>query len=178
MARFYNLPVISSAFGTDTFSPSMQGGMERAMNVVLPSGANPDILIGPGLYGGNMILNFDQFFLDTEIFRMSRKIARGIDTAEDNWLEEVISEVGHGGSYLTHSSTAKKVRSDEWYIPKIGVHCDYEVWKMSEKLSLIEEARAKIDEILQKYQPLPFDDHTEKELDKVISRGKDVSGFI
>ena len=178
MARFYNLPVISSAFGTDTFSPSMQGGMERAMNAVLPSGANPDILIGPGLFGGNMILNFDQFFLDTEIFRMSRKIARGIDTAEDNWLEEVISEVGHGGSYLTHSSTAKKVRSDEWYIPKIGVHCDYEVWKMSEKLSLIEEARAKIDEILQKHQPLPFDDHTEKELDKVISRGKDVSGFI
>lgn len=178
MSRFYQLPVISSAFGTDTFTPSIQGGLERAMSVVLPSAANPDIIIGPGLFGGNMILSFDQIILDTEIFRMSRQLAQGIDTAEDNWLEAVISEVGHGGNYLTHPSTAKKVRSDQWYIPKIGVHCDYEVWKAAEKRSLIEEARHKVDEILEKHQPIPLNENVEKELANIVKRGREVTDII
>lgn len=178
MARYYNLPVISSGFGTDTFKPSMQGEMERAMNVVLPSAANPDILIGPGLFGGNMILSLDQMVLDTEIFRMSRQIARGINTDEANWLEEIIAKVGHGGSYLTQPSTATNVRSKEWYIPEMGIHSDYETWKRSEKQSLIEEACIKVDHILEHHHSLPFDAYTEKELAKIVKRSQEVTGAI
>ena len=178
MSRYYQLPVISSAFGTDTFEPSIQGGLERAMSMVLPSAANPDIIIGPGLFGGNMILSFDQIILDAEIFRMSRQLARGINTTEDNWLEQVISEVGSGGNYLTHPSTAKNVRSGEWHIPKIGVHCDYEVWKASKKRSLIEEARSKVVEILEKHQPIPFEDYMEKELANIVKSGMEIEETI
>jgi trimethylamine---corrinoid protein Co-methyltransferase len=175
MAKYYNLPVLATSLGTDSFYPSMQGGIERAMNVVLPSAANPDIIIGPGLLGGNMILSHEQFVIDVEIFRMSRQLARGIDTGKSSWLDQAILEVGSGGNYLTHPSTAKRVRGNEWYLPQMGVHCDYEKWKKGEKRSLVEEAREKVDQIIENHQLIPFDEKVELELAKIVKKAAEAT---
>ena len=56
MARYYGLPVEASGGGTDHYVPGIQPGYERALSSLLPVLSWPDILVGPGLLGGSMVL--------------------------------------------------------------------------------------------------------------------------
>jgi len=121
MARYYGLPVEASGLGTDHHVPSIQAGYERGMGGFLPTLSWPDILVGPGLLGGSMILSQQQLLIDAEMFRMYKQARRGIVTSEDKWLDEVIEKVGPGGNFLGQRSTRAGIRNGEWYMGEIGV---------------------------------------------------------
>ena len=82
MARYYELPIEGTGGGTDTFAPGIQAGYERAMSATLPALSWPDLLVGPGLLGGSMVVSLEQLVIDTEIFRMARQARRGILTSK------------------------------------------------------------------------------------------------
>ncbi|MBW2678810.1 MAG: trimethylamine methyltransferase family protein [Deltaproteobacteria bacterium] len=176
LARFYGFPIMGSGFGTDAFLPSRQGGYERALNTVLPLLEWPDILVGPGLFGGDMMLSFDQFLVDLEMYRMIKQIRKGMDCAEDKWLDSVIERVGPGGNYLMEDSTLKAVRSDEWYIPQMGVHDSYANWLDHGSPMLDGEAREKVSQILSSHRPDPLDENVEHELSRIHARAQKVTG--
>lgn len=175
MAKYYEFPVIASGFGTDTFSPSIQSGMERSLNAVLPAMAHPDILIGPGLFGGDMILNFEQIILDVETYRNTQQIKRGLKPEDFDWSKAAISQTGPGGNYLTHHSTAKNIRSGNWYIPQLGVHSSFEKWEAEKQQSLVEEARSQVDKILESHECLPFSKEVERELSQIVKSSQKVT---
>ncbi|MCF8068215.1 MAG: trimethylamine methyltransferase family protein [Desulfobacterales bacterium] len=176
MARYYNLAAFSSGLGTDAFEPSIQAGYERAMLGMLPIMTWPDIFIGPGLFGGDMILSLEQIMIDMEIFRMGKQIKRGILSDESRWLDDTIQEIGPGGNYLTHPSTFRQIRAGDWYIPKLGVHDSHENWVAEGKPDVLDEARVKVDDILGTHEPLPFNDDVEKELAKIRKKAEAVEG--
>ena len=167
LARFYGFPIMASGFGTDTFRSSRQAGYERALNAVMPLLEWPDILVGPGLFGGDMMLSFDQLLVDLEMYRMIRQIRKGMDCGEDKWLDQVIERVGPGGNYLMEESTLKAVRSDEWYLPQMGVHDSYENWLERGQPTLAEEAREAVGHILLSHCPETMDTNVERELQRI-----------
>jgi trimethylamine--corrinoid protein Co-methyltransferase len=172
MARYYGLPAEASGIGTDHHVPSIQAGYERAMNGLLPALSWPDILVGPGLMGGSMILSLEQLLIDVEMFRMFRRARMGIDAGEDRWLEDVVSTVGPGGDFLAERSTVRGIRGGEWYVSRFGVHDTFEGWQASGGPTLREQACEKIQEILATHQPLPFDQHVERELERIQKRAE------
>jgi len=173
MGRYYGLPVIGEGGGTDTYVPGIQAGYERAMSSVIGTLSWPDLLVGPGLLGGAMILSLEQLVIDVEMFRMSRQAHRGIPTHEEAWLDEIIQKVGPGGNFLGEKSTIKNMRSGEWLIPHLGVHEPEKTWERSRKKDILDEAREKIDQILKTHQPLPLDEEIEKELSRIIEKAKE-----
>ncbi len=176
LARFYGFPIMASGFGTDTFRPSRQAGYERALNAVVPLLEWPDILVGPGLFGGDMMLSFDQFLVDLEIYRMVKQIHKGMDCGEDKWLDHVIETVGPGGNFLMEDSTLKAVRSDEWYIPQLGVHDSYENWLESGSPMLEQQAREEVSRILSSHRPDPLAENVEHALSRIHARAQKVTG--
>jgi trimethylamine--corrinoid protein Co-methyltransferase len=176
MARYYGLPVEASGGGTDHHVPGIQAGYERALNAVLPALAWPDILVGPGLLGGSMVLSMEQLIIDVEVFKMSRRAFQGIRVDETKWLDEVIDRVGHAGQFLGQRSTADGIRDGEWYINDIGWHDSYQKWVNDGRPSLLEEAREKVDVILASHQPLPLDDDTERGLQDLQKRAEVLLG--
>ena len=174
MARYYGLPAESSGIGTDQFVPGIQAGYERALNGLLTTLACPDILVGPGLLGGSMILSLGQLLIDVEIYRMGRRAREGISTGDDLWLEEVIHRAGPGGHFLTETSTVELIRSESWYISNLGVHDSFEKWEAAGRPRLLESARQRVDEILVTHQPLPFDPEVERELERIQQRAADL----
>jgi trimethylamine--corrinoid protein Co-methyltransferase len=172
MARYYGLPVEASGLGTDHHVPSIQAGYERGMGGFLPTLSWPDILVGPGLLGGSMILSQQQLLIDAEMFRMYKQARRGIVTSEDKWLDEVIEKVGPGGNFLGQRSTRAGIRNGEWYMGEIGLHDPYETWETSGKPSLLEEINEKLDHILDTHQPLPLPEEAEKELASIQERAR------
>ena len=170
MARYYGLPAESTGFGTDQHVPSLQAGYERALNGMLPVLSWPDILVGPGLLGGAMILSFEQLLIDVEVFRMCKRAHEGIATDEDKWLEDVISAVGPGGSFISERSTVKGIRGGEWYLGDLGTHTAFEAWEASGRPQLLAEVRDRVDQILADHQPLPLGEDVERELARLQQR--------
>jgi trimethylamine--corrinoid protein Co-methyltransferase len=172
MGRYYGLPVESTTGGTDHHIPSIQAGYERALNWSLPTLSWPDILVGPGLLSGSTILSFEQLIIDIEIFQRCKRLASGIDTGQNRWLEEVIERVGPGGNYLAQRSTREALRTGEWHLSRLGVHEPYETWESS-GVDLLAEAREKIDQVLSTHQPLPLDDAVLRELQRIEASAKE-----
>jgi len=175
IARYYGIPVESSGGGTSHFIPTIQGGYERALNAMLPVLSWPDILVGVGLLGGSMYLSLEQLLIDVEVHKMSRRAFQGIESGEGKWLDEVISRVGPGGYFMGERSTVKNLRSGEWYLNEFGWHGSYEAWVSAGKPTLLDEAREKVKHILAKHEPLPLEDHVERELDRIQERAREAT---
>jgi len=173
MARYYGLPAEASGMGTDHCIPGIQAGYERALTGMLPALSWPDIMVGPGLLGGSMILCLEQLLIDVEVFRMLKRARRGIAVDDDKWLEDVIAQVGPGGHFLAEMSTVKGIRSRRWHISKLGMHDTYEGWEAAGRPRLLEEAREKVNGILASHEPLPLDEEVERELDRIQKRAYD-----
>ena len=173
MGRYYGLPVEASGLGTDHHVPSIQAGYERGMGGFLPALSWPDILVGPGLLGGSMILSQQQLLIDAEMFRMYKQARRGITTSEDKWLDDVIEQVGPGGNFLSQRSTREGMRGGEWYVGKIGLHDAFETWEAAGKPSLLKEINEKLDHILSTHWPLPLPEEVERELACIQDRARD-----
>ena len=176
MSRYYGLPALGGGGGTDTYVPGIQAGYERAMSSVIGTLSWPDLLVGPGLLGGSMILSLEQLMIDVEMFRMSRQAFRGIPTHGEAWLDEVIQKVGPGGNFLGEKSTIKNIRSGEWLIPRMGVHETEGSWVRSGRKDVLDEARDKVDHILKSHKPLPLDGDVQKELDKIYKKAQVATG--
>lgn len=174
MARYYGLPVEASGMGTDHHVPSIQAGFERAMGGMLPALSWPDILVGPGLLGGSMILSLVQLMIDVEMFGMFKQARRGIVTAEDKWLDDLIEQVGPGGHFLGQRSTRTAIRNGEWYISNFGVHEPFETWEAAGNPTLNEEANVRIEELLTAHRPLPLDKDMEDELASIQERAMEL----
>jgi trimethylamine--corrinoid protein Co-methyltransferase len=172
MARYYGLPAEASGMGTDHHVPSIQAGYERALTGMLPALSWPDILVGPGLLGGSMILSLEQLLIDVEVFRMLKRARQGIDVDDDRWLEDVIDRVGPGGNFLAEKSTVKGIRGGEWYVSKLGVHDSFEGWAAAGRPGLLGEAREKVNMILSSHKPLPLDEKVERELERIQKRAE------
>jgi trimethylamine--corrinoid protein Co-methyltransferase len=173
MARYYDLPVEGTGVGgTDHHVPGIQAGYERALSSLLPVLSWPDILVGPGLLGGSMILCLEQLLIDVEVFRMCRRARQGIAADEDKWLEDVISRVGPGGGFIAELSTVDGIRGGEWYVSRLGVHASFEGWEAAGRPMLLEEARDRVKHILMTHGPLPFDEDVERELDRIQKRAQ------
>jgi trimethylamine--corrinoid protein Co-methyltransferase len=170
MGRYYGLPVETTGSGTGQFVPNIQSGYERALSALLSMLSWPDILVGAGLLGSAMILSLEQMLIDTEIFRMSKQAHRGIISGDDKWLGEVIDQVGPGGHFLDHPTTASAVRSNEWYINQLGVNASLEEWEAAGRPDVMDEAREAVEQILSAHRPLPLDEETDRELDQIRKR--------
>jgi trimethylamine--corrinoid protein Co-methyltransferase len=172
MARYYGLPAEASGMGTDHHVPSIQAGYERAVGGMLPALSWPDIMVGPGLLGGSMILSLEQLMIDVEVFRLYKRARQGITIDDDKWLEDVIDRVGPGGNFLAETSTVKGIRNGEWYVSKFGVHDTFEGWETAGRPLLLEEAREKVRQILAMHEPLALDHDVERELQRIQLRAE------
>jgi trimethylamine--corrinoid protein Co-methyltransferase len=164
MARYYHLPVEASTGGANGSTPGIKTSYERTINWTLPTLAWPDILVGPGLFAGSTVLCYEQLYLDVEVFRSLKRLHQGIRSEDDQWLLDVIAEAGPGGNFLKHRSTLDGLRSGVWHISNLD--------RMNEmqETHILEYVRAQIEEILKAHQPLPLDEDTEKELDRLEAR--------
>jgi trimethylamine---corrinoid protein Co-methyltransferase len=172
ISRMYGLPVENSACGTDQSVPCIQAGYERALNYTLPILSRPDLLVAPGLLGGSTIFSPEQLVIDTEVIRRCKRLSRGIESSDDKWLRDVITEVAQGGNYLKHPSTRKLVRSGEVYNSKLGHHGSYKQWKEAGSPEIVAEIWQEIDKLLASEPAVVIPEDAMRELENLEKRAR------
>jgi len=158
MARYYGLPVEASGSATDAFEPGAQAAYEKAAMGLTVTLGWPDILVGPGLLGGAIMLSLEQLVIDVEVFRLARQAHAGVPVRDELWLDDVLTRVRPGGSFLGEPSTRRNMRAGEWLLRDLGNQDSFEAWHAAGGLSTVEAARAQVDEILAAHAPQGLDD--------------------
>jgi trimethylamine--corrinoid protein Co-methyltransferase len=158
MARYYGLPVEASGSSTDAFEPGAQAAYEKAAMGIMVAMGWPDILVGPGLLGGAIMLSFEQLVIDIEIFRLARQGRAGVPVGDELWLDDVLTRVGPGGTFIGEPSTRRNIREGEWLLSGLGNRDTFETWQAAGGLSTVEAARARVEEILAVERPPGLDD--------------------
>jgi trimethylamine--corrinoid protein Co-methyltransferase len=146
--------VEASGSSTDAFEPGAQAAYEKAAMGVMVAMGWPDILVGPGLLGGAIMLSFEQLVIDIEIFRLARQGRAGVPVDDELWLDDVLTRVGPGGTFIGEPSTRRNMREGEWLLNDFGNRDSFETWQAAGGLSTVEAARARVDEILATHEPL------------------------
>jgi trimethylamine--corrinoid protein Co-methyltransferase len=164
MARFYGLPVMGSGQQTDALAPGAQSALERTLAGFFSSLAWPDILVGPGSLGESTVFSCEQLVIDVEAWRMCRKARQGIRFEAGEWLTEVIEHVGHGGQFLGEKSTRRMAHGDEWFRPQLGWRETPDAWAAAGRPDYVDQASARVDELLAARKLLPLGNDVEKAL--------------
>ena len=170
MARFYGLPVEASGASTDALEPSPQAAYEKAAMALMVTLGWPDILVGPGLLGGAILLSLEQLVIDVEVFRLARQAASGVPVRDDLWLDDVLTRVGPGGSFIGEPSTRRNVRAGEWLLSDFGNRDTYEAWRAAGAPGTVEAARARVEELLAAHRPPGLDDDVRRALEDLARR--------
>ncbi|ADH87238.1 trimethylamine methyltransferase family protein [Desulfurivibrio alkaliphilus] len=117
MAQFYDLPVYTSAGVTDSRTPDIQAGYEKAFSLLqlVHSGANL-IHHAAGMLDSLKSVAYEQYVIDNDIIGMARRADRGIKVDRERLALEVIRDIGHHGSFLTHKHTRRYLRKERIFL--------------------------------------------------------------
>ena len=163
MAQFYRLPVYNSAGVTDSRTPDIQAGYEKALSLLqsVHSGANL-IHHAAGMLDSLRSVAYEQYIIDDDIIGMARRADGGIKVDEESLALEVIRKVAHHGSFLTHKHTRRLLRRDRLF-PRLGDR-DHPKGEEGEFLDARQRARRLAKELLANQPP----SHIPPEIDQEI----------
>lgn len=167
MAKHYGMP--SDAYGlvSDSKILDEQCALEKAMQTTLAILMSPNILCGIGVLESDNTQSFEQTLIDNEIIEAAFRIIEGIDVNDETLAVEAIARTGPGGYYLKDEHT-RRFFSREHYIPKLIDRNTRDKWEKTGAKSIVEVARKRVKTILAEHKPVPLDDETIKEFDKIL----------
>jgi len=113
MAHHFGLPALCAATYTDTFTPGVQCGAEKALAALAGIAAGSAV----GTFGGDlsdaMTISYEQLLLDYAIWETAARFARGVTVTPETLGLEAIERVGHAGEFLTDAHTVHWLRGAE-----------------------------------------------------------------
>ena len=168
---YYHLPVRTMSGITHSKTVDCQAGYETMQSLMMGmmSGAHMTVQ-SLGVLDAIMTTSYEKFVIDEELVRRVKRISQGIDTSDEALAVDVIQEVGHTGTYLTHMSTFENFRS--LWTPTISDWGNYSDWKNSGSEDVVIKANRKFKQILQDAPDSLLDIEIDKALLDFIEKAK------
>ncbi|SHI37103.1 trimethylamine methyltransferase family protein [Desulfosporosinus lacus] len=168
---YYHLPVRTMSGITHSKTVDCQAGYETMQSLLMGmlSGAQMSVQ-SLGVLDAIMTTSYEKFIIDEELIRRVRRISQGIDTSDEALAVDVIQEIGHTGTYLSHISTFEKFRS--LWTPTISDWGNYSDWKNAGSEDVVIKANRKYQHILQNAPETLLDSETDKALLEFIEKAR------
>lgn len=161
--RYLGLPFCCNMANTDNGDFGPQSAFEKTAQYysVLLAGIN--MAYGVGCYEEGMMLRFSDWVFSNEIIGYLKNLVCGIEVTDEELAEDLIDEIGPGGTYILEEHTAEHVR-DFWnpnvLIPK----------KMGEGKDLEERLAKAALEIIEKGPQHKLSDDKKSAIDAIMNR--------
>ncbi|MGI6679839.1 MAG: trimethylamine methyltransferase family protein [Dehalobacterium sp.] len=124
---YYHLPTRTMCGISHSKALDAQAGYETMMSLMMGLMSGAHIFVQClGVLDAIMTTSYEKLIIDEELVRRVKHIRKGIDTSDQALAVDIIQEVGHGGTYLTHESTFEGFR-DIW-TPTISNWDSYADW--------------------------------------------------
>jgi trimethylamine---corrinoid protein Co-methyltransferase len=167
IARYFKASFHANSFLADAKVPSVEAGMQKALNVI------PAILAGSRQLGTVGLLSVDeigspiQLILDSEYARALQRFAAGFEVNEETLAFDLIKSIGPGGNYLAEMHTAKNYRKEHWQ-PKLFSREMYNGWINGDHKTDVERALDVYEKIMSQQPTIYIPEEIESALLTVI----------
>jgi trimethylamine--corrinoid protein Co-methyltransferase len=130
LARFYHVPSHTTAPNSDNHAHDEQNAWEKTFSTFTSVASGHDLIVNCGMFATGMTCSHEQLIMDEEISGMAKRIAAGIEVNDDTIAKDLIKEIGpQGEGYLTADHTLRRLRSNEYLMPRVSVRGPRGVWK-------------------------------------------------
>lgn len=163
MHHFYDLPGGAAAGIADAKLPDMQAGWEQATSNVMAglSGLNM-VYEAAGMHASLLGFCHESLILGDDLLGQAMRCVRGIEVDDDTLSLDVIRAtcIGGPGHYLGADQTLSRMQTDYIY-PSLGDRSSPKEWVEKGRPNLIENAKARKEEILSTRAAARFDPQTD-----------------
>jgi trimethylamine--corrinoid protein Co-methyltransferase len=129
--------------------------------------AGANLIYGAGMLDSGLIFSYAQLVIDNDIFKMIRKVMRGMHIDDENLAVDIIKSVGPGGDFLMQDHTMKYMRTLP-SAPNLIYRGNRENWLESGGKGLAERAAEKAAEIMANHKPAPLSDDAKSALRDIV----------
>ena len=150
MARFYKLPLYSTAGMSDAKTNDTQAGYESALTGLLVALAGGNLIHdAAGFIEFCMTASYDKLVIDNEIIGMIMRAVEGIQVNDETLAFDVLKKAGPGGHFVSNRHTRKFMRT-ELYQPQLSDRNNRQDWEREGAKSAQARATEIVGEILAK----------------------------
>ena len=169
LARYYDLPVFTTAGCSDAQVFDQQAGLEMGFNLLISGLAGGNLIHDIGYLGVGMTASLEAIALCNDGIGMVRRLLRGLDVNDETLAVDVIEEVGPGGHFIVEEHTVENFRSVLWS-PKLLNRMDYDNWKNAGALSFGERANRMVLDILDNHKVPQLSENVISQIGAVAGR--------
>ena len=168
MAHYYDLPIFGLGGASDSKVPDQQAAAEVAFSLLTETLAGTHIIHDVGYLEGGMTNSVEMIVMADEMIGWVKEFMQGETVNEETLALDWIDEVGPGGDYLSLEHTLNHFR-DDWY-PNLFNRMNYDSWKSKGQLTLRDQARIKIKDILNEKPANPLPKDIQKRIQTLIDQ--------
>jgi trimethylamine--corrinoid protein Co-methyltransferase len=169
LAKFYRVPCHTTAPNSDNHAHDEQNAWEKTLSLMAAVGAGNDLIVNCGMFATGMTCSHEQLVMDEEIAGMCRRLAQGLEVSQETIAAELVQEIGpRGTGYLTAPHTLERLRSSEYYVPRLAVRGSRATWEAEGSKDTYQRARARARELSAK-RPAPLDAKRLEQLRAVLA---------
>ena len=165
MAGRYSMPCMVANWGLGGKGPGMRLSLPEALAYTLGAFSGSDLVSGIGGLDSAMGCSMGQMVLDSVLWEDCRSFLRNVVVDEKTAAVEVLGDVMHGNSFLSHPHTAKNFRH-ELHVWDKG-HMALQRMPASEMMA---EAGRVAAGLLQEHEVLPLDEDVTEAGDAILRR--------
>lgn len=152
MAKRYGLPAYVGSWGVNGDKPGIPLAFSELTAITSSMLTGTDIAAGAGgleeAKGGSL----EQLVIDSYMWENYRYFLRGFTISEETAALEVVKQVGHGNTFLTHPHTAKNFKREISFRDKGKL-----AWEATLSSKMVKDAKAVVKKILREHDVQPLD---------------------
>lgn len=168
MARFYQLPLYSTAGMSDSKVTDAQAGYETALTTLLVALAGGNLIHdAAGFLEFCMTASYDKLVIDNEINGMIMRAVEGITVNEETLAFDLLKKVGPGGHFVSARHTRRHMRSEQYH-PQLSNRDNREKWEKEGAKDTKARAATKVREILEQPEHLVLSPEVRAQINQEI----------
>jgi trimethylamine--corrinoid protein Co-methyltransferase len=149
-----------------------QNGYEKSMIALLTAMSGTDVVELHGAIYGELTWHPIQAVIDEDVANWIGRFMGGVNVSDETLAIDLIKEVGPiPGFYLEQPHTRKWWRQEQ-FIPKVADREAYQEWLRKDKKDTIALARARVEDIIARYEPKPLSPELDREMDKILEEAR------
>lgn len=150
LGRYYNIPSRGPGAVTDSKVFDIQNGYERFMTLFCSALSGINYITCAGTYESSLSEALELLVIDDELIDIVRRGIEGIKVSPETIaMEEIEKIVTSTRNYLGTKHSVKNIRK-ELFVPKLASRDRRGIWRKNGSKDIIQVAKEKVDEILEK----------------------------
>lgn len=171
VCQHLGIPNSFSCTHTDSKTPTMQTGYEKAVGLTVAVLSGSPVIQVPAILDDGATTSFEQLVIEAEMAGAAKRLLKGLSVSEETLAVEVIHECAMSGSFLAHDHTVAHLRSELWS-PAVLFRG---VWEQlqTERRTLVDNAIGRVTDLLASHCPTPLPPDVEREVEKIVARASE-----